>query len=1107
MVAELRQLVDAEIAEEEDGLVRVPWDRFSAILSDAYGLPLRGSVPSPLMLRIDSVSQVSRSDFKYTYDFLHGAHETEVERLGYFLRRRVTGTVYHLDARTFGIVDAMDQFNSLPEQQRRSAKSWVTLASVKGAAREIGATLDAALASNDVIVPSQLALGMRAHNDGSLSFYPICEGVPEEGLCEAFLRNVEVEELYTLDGANGRRLRVILDEKQQAVLRRMKEAQRLRGARRETAVRAPETFFDGVLDSITIYGERVIGIGDLPGPMMPRNPNQGAGFLEGGESAPTPVPKPTSEGGWINLPVEGTEQLTHLRDLVLRAQSNGKSSVNWQGEELEITAGLIRALERAFDQAGRASDAKASGRKFLLVYTDEDELRDSDRADAELASTPAAPPPPRRPPESLQEALELKKHQQEALTWLQRCLALGPHRRGALLADEMGLGKTLEVLAFLASHIEVGGLRVRDSQPITESPYRPILIVVPLMLLENGTWQTEMRRFFAHDGSVFLPQLVLHGRGIEAVRASGANGAETVIGRPVLDKDKLMKHRVIITNYETAVNYQHSLAQLFDDKRSLWSVVVTDEAQKQKAPDTKISAALKAIPADFKIAMTGTPVENRLLDLWNIVDYFQPALLGTKREFCAEYEEAAAAQDGAKALDALRERLLYRKPHAYLLRRTTEAIVKDLPPRSFVPVYCDMSDEERDAHRSLLSVLGRSRQGGAHLSVLQRLARLYQHPSLDRAQSPQDNTAALLSQSSKLQAVLKVLQQVKADGEKAIVFARYIGAQQILSMVIEEIFGIPVPIINGATGRADGYHSSTAGTARAQSSRKAILDEFKGAAGFRVLVLSPFVAGIGLTIVEANHVVHYGRWWNPAVEAQATARVYRIGQTRPVQVYLPILRDPKGLLAKTFDERLHELLQRKETLARDFLCPLAQEEECASELCDDLLRDGVDGGMEERAFDQSGLATLEPADLEAAVGALFSAERHTVVLTARANDGGADVIAIRNERVVLVQVKHTATGASLDDSAVNDLLGAADIYGPRLGTASIQLVVASNAPPSPVLKSAAAQSGVELVCGENLVRRMQEASIGLGAMAACAATRCSNFEEGARRARACLAGK
>jgi SNF2 family DNA or RNA helicase len=179
--------------------------------------------------------------------------------------------------------------------------------------------------------------------------------------------------------------------------------------------------------------------------------------------------------------------------------------------------------------------------------------------------------------------------------------------------------------------------------------------------------------------------------------------------------------------------------------------------------------------------------------------------------------------------------------------------------------------------------------------------------------------------------VLSTLHAIRGNREKAIIFARHRVMQAILAKVIEEEFQLPVRIINGeAKLRASGLRASGVKT------RNAILNEFRQRPGFGVLILLPFVAGIGLTIIEANHVIHYGRWWNPAVESQATDRAYRIGQTKNVMVYLPIMTDPSGRVAQTFDERLDNLMERKKRLAEDFLHPLPAEDEMGSELLTDL---------------------------------------------------------------------------------------------------------------------------------------------------------------------------
>jgi hypothetical protein len=317
---------------------------------------------------------------------------------------------------------------------------------------------------------------------------------------------------------------------------------------------------------------------------------------------------------------------------------------------------------------------------------------------------------------------------------------------------------------------------------------------------------------------------------------------------------------------------------------------------------------------------------------------------------------------------------------------------------------------------------------------------------------------------------------------------------------------VRAPIINGAAQGGEGASSSTAGTGRAKERRKAILDGFRAQSGFGVLILSPFVAGIGLTITEANHVIHYGRWWNPAVEAQATDRAYRIGQTRPVYVYLPILEDPSGRLTRTFDQALDALLTSKADLARDFLEPADVEEQCAEELVKALrLETGGPGvGRERKAFSGEDLDALEPTQFEAGVAALYRALGYRVVLTAVAGDGGADVIAVKGASVTLVQAKHSATGKPVDVSAVNDVLGAMDIYGTDLIGYNLTAVIVTNSTFGKMAQNEAKQRGVELISRSLLVELMKANQVGLGRMVASASDRAKNFSDGVSRVRSLL---
>src|SRR6266853_3296616 len=221
--------------------------------------------------------------------------------------------------------------------------------------------------------------------------------------------------------------------------------------------------------------------------------------------------------------------------------------------------------------------------------------------------------------------------------------------------------------------------------------------------------------------------------------------------------------------------------------------------------------------------------------------------------------------------------------------------------------------------------------------------------------------------------------------------------QDLLKRVIEFEFGMDVDILNGQVTR----QGSTKGL---KNTRKDLVSRFRNSRGFNAIVLSPEVAGVGLTLIEANHVIHYGRWWNPAKEAQATDRVYRIGQTKDVHVYYPIAKDPKGLF-DTFDEKLDALIQRRRQLAQDFLAPIPEEEALKHELFADLcaVPDGVTASPPAQPLSPEDVRRLSPEHFEALVAALEERDGTRVLLTPHTGDGGIDVIAVQPQAIRLIQ--------------------------------------------------------------------------------------------------------
>jgi len=916
---EIEQLLEAGLAEEQEGHIRVPFTNFSVIETEMpVSLIGAWSPHSPFLLKIDRKSDLGRPDFQYRYTFLLAGKPVNVERLGYYVRRVATTEVFLLDFQMYSLVDAMDSFNALAPAAKTPHESWLTFAKVKGCATEVGAALDSTLNSNDVIIPSTLGLDMREDEDGALTFLPKCAELADEDFHQVFERNAGAEKLYSLDRPGLGRVRIVLSDEQHQVLQRMKRVRRIKGDLKERLKRDPVQAFDGIADHIDLpYGDRVIGVGDF-------------------QFAPTPKPIDTEStmarlwqsetAGQAGTDGE-TVEAGHIPDSGDRPEDPANATVFGSAE---VTAGATEGgaaggVINSSPSVQVEDGSKPVGKKYLLIETNEESIRKELVSEAKIASQFARGATFERP-RALREDRNLRPHQEDGVRWLQTCSQID-ERTGVLLADDMGVGKTVQILTFLAWCIESGKF---PSLSKSEPPFQPILIVAPLILVDTRTWEKEMEKFFANDGVVFWPILSLHGDQIAKLRRDDATGRETDIGKPILDLNRIQRHKVVITNYETIKSYQHSFAYM-KDGAPLWSFIISDEAQEFKVPNTKISHAMKALKAEMHIACTGTPVENRLLDLWNICDALQPGLLSSAKEFVDKFEKYQSGCDQENSLLELKKTLLFQQPHAFLLRRT-KSDVAELPPKSVFKLDCDMSDAEIEAHRSLLKRLKSDSRQSRYLSALQSFVQLYQHPAMLTENAEDLGAAELVSQSSKLRVLIAKLHEIRERGEKVIVFARLRTMQGILAKVLEAEFQLPVRIINGETKLRNSVSFNKGGL----KTRNAILHDFQNRPGFNVLILSPFVAGIGLTIIEANHVVHYGRWWNPAVESQATDRAYRIGQEREVSVYLPILRDPSGRVAPTFDERLDLLMERKQRLAEDFLRPLPPEDEMRDELFGDL---------------------------------------------------------------------------------------------------------------------------------------------------------------------------
>lgn len=579
-------------------------------------------------------------------------------------------------------------------------------------------------------------------------------------------------------------------------------------------------------------------------------------------------------------------QLLSLKSAIEEQLKAGDGHVQIANESIPASEELLRSLETLIHESDAQKNETAPipedpteekpARKVLVIHDNLDgvDYQVSKRSHRSTAlDTPALL------------KTSLKRHQREGLRWMQSHWIDGSP--GALLADDMGLGKTLLVLAFLA------WLKEEIAAGMTQK--KPILVVAPVGLLKN--WEAEHTLHMLPPGiGEIIP---VYGQRLKQLKRSKANELES--GESVLDREQLQQADWILTSYETLRDYQISFGLI------PFSVVVFDEAQKIKTPGTLMTEAAKAVNADFTITMTGTPVENRLADLWCIVDTAQPGVLGDLKSFSNRYEKDPTEEIilGLKnkiwhtANDEMRPGLM--------LRRMKEEALDSLPEKHLHTIERRMPPLQADAYASIVSK-AQNNEDVMILETLHHLRSISLHPFISDASGALSDEEYIAS-SARLSATVDVLDEIQHKGEKALIFLESLDMQgsSELPLILKKRYHLPhLPlVINGSIAAIE---------------RQKRVDRFQVGDGFDIMILSPRAGGVGLTLTAANHVIHLSRWWNPAVEDQSTDRVYRIGQTRPVHVYYPIAIHPT-LEEHSFDLKLHALIERKRRLSRSLLVP------------------------------------------------------------------------------------------------------------------------------------------------------------------------------------------
>jgi SNF2 family DNA or RNA helicase len=458
---------------------------------------------------------------------------------------------------------------------------------------------------------------------------------------------------------------------------------------------------------------------------------------------------------------------------------------------------------------------------------------------------------------------ELRPYQQRGLSWLSFLGQLGV---GAILADDMGLGKTVQLLSLLwADRAKSGSVRENSDFDLPA----PSLLICPMSL--TGNWQREAERF--------TPDLAVHVHH----GADRLAGAELTAAVAAAD--------LVITTYQTAARDLAALSQV------RWARVVCDEAQAIKNHLSQQAKAVRALPAATRIALTGTPVENQLSELWSIMEFANPGLLGSAKAFRDRYAVPVERHGSVEAAQQLR-----RITEPFVLRRlkTDKSIISDLPEKQEMKVWCNLTQEQATLYQATVTdMMSRIEDAsddigrrGLVLATMARLKQVCNHPA-----HLLGDGSRLAGRSGKLARLEEICEEIVAEGDRALCFTQYAEFGRMLQPYLAARTGCQVLFLHGGTTKKQ---------------RDAMVARFQQADEPLLFLLSLKAGGTGLNLTAANHVIHIDRWWNPAVEDQATDRAFRIGQRRDVQVR-------KFVCVGTLEERIDAMIEQKKALAEQIV--------------------------------------------------------------------------------------------------------------------------------------------------------------------------------------------
>ena len=645
-------------------------------------------VPQPYdkAMRLVGTSMLNLSDFEYKVEFLTYVPDGELivcERGGNIL---VKGREkYLLNEAQYALLNRVDAFNSTPEEDKTTDYNLRCFAEIKALAEQAGCQLDSYLENENVYAPERIKIEIGRDDEG-FTVDPAVDIEENDKFQTYFDKMRKVQAQYPVQRENGERVCIVLNKEQKENLHHLKEQCGKHKSREkiQKLIEQPTEYFDpNAFDLSELYSDRVIEIGVYKPKFYPFICPYKSCWIAGATVE-------TPQNGTTKVTINNEEELEKLKREIQSAKENKKGIVEYNNTQLDIEDAMFLAQtaeKQLKDPSQPAKDESENGneaRNVLIIEENAEELgfavkeRTIEKGDKYTLFTDPF----------LQEGFSLKDHQKEGVAWLQHLYK--SKASGCLMADDMGLGKTLQILYLIDWHSR------------KYANHKPYLIVAPITLLEN--WKNEYERFFMQ------PRM--------KINMLTSKDVTRKFDKSIVDK--MQKMDIILTNYESLrISQLNFCAVEFD-------VVALDEAQKIKSPGALVTNAAKALKCNFKIAMTGTPVENSLLDLWCIMDFCVPGLLGNAKAFAAQYQNPLKKEDND--IVALGNEV-HDKLGVYFMRRLKKDAAKDLPDKIELKEKVLMPPVQKEAYASVVNDYTSGIQPNMLVTIM-HLREVSEHPYL-----------------------------------------------------------------------------------------------------------------------------------------------------------------------------------------------------------------------------------------------------------------------------------------------------------------------------------------------------------------------------------------